>query len=77
MGQERHEEAASGTEKIVEYRIGNAIVRVHVPILSEEEYECRRKEAEKGLERLYRSLVSQGVDWDNLCGDKNAFLPKK
>lgn len=57
-------ETVTETERIYEFRSEKAIVKVHKPILSPEEYERRRKVCEKGLERFYKSVVAMGIDWD-------------
>lgn len=52
------------TEKITEWRTERAIIKVHQPILSEEEYAKRRKKSEKALERFYKGIIACGLDWD-------------
>jgi len=52
------------TEKITEFRTKNAIIKIHQPILSEEEYARRLKAFEKSLERFYWGIVNSGLDWD-------------
>lgn len=52
------------TEKITEWQTERAFIKIHQPILSEEEYEKRRKKIEKALERFYKGIIASGLDWD-------------
>lgn len=64
------------TEKITEWQTERAFIKVHQPILSEEEYEKRRKKIEKALERFYKGIIASGLDWDE-CARKGEMANKK
>lgn len=65
------------TEKITEWRTERAIIKVHQPILSEEEYAKRRKEIEKALERFYKGIIACGLDWDECVRERERLERKE
>lgn len=58
-------------ERIIEYTTERAHVRVHIPILTEEEYNRRRAAVERELVRYYKECIKQGLDWDEISKPKN------
>lgn len=64
-------ETVTDTEKIYEYTTVcpsgiRANVRVVRPVLSDDEYERRKKEAEKELARFAQGVIADGYDWQDL-----------
>lgn len=64
-------ETVTDTEKIYEYTtVCKSGVRANVkiirPVLDDEEYERRRKEAERELVRFAQGVIADGYDWQEL-----------
>ena len=64
-------ETVTDTEKIYEYTTvcesgTRANVKIIRPILGDEEYERRRKEAEQELRRFAQGVIADGYDWQEL-----------
>ena len=64
-------ETVTDTEKIYEYTTvcesgTRANVKIIRPILGDEEYERRRKEAEQELRRFAQGVIADDYDWQEL-----------
>lgn len=68
-------ETVTDTEKIYEYTTvcssgTRANVRVVRPVLSNDEYERRKKEAERELARFAQGVIADGYDWQEFAQSK-------
>lgn len=70
----RVSETENDKERTVKYISSRAHVTVHIPKRSPEEQEQYEKKVKAALRRFYYGVTAQGLDWDEITGNKNDIL---